>query len=837
MKRPLSRITITPITIQHEPFQDQVEIDSESKLALMAMRKIMHRSHSSSSKWMVCLIMYAYYASSVDASSSSFPGTLSSNSHSSDSSNPNNNNWWPVEESSSDWEWADDDERTTSDEDFGAELIRSNNVTTVNAAQASSQQSMNATKENKPLQTLEKLQQMLDETDYLTTGRSAASSATSTPANPAAAVIKQEKEELWTSKDRSKYKKQQKRTQKLETASVTKHPPPPAPPVSPEDVWQQQYPSQWYNNPHPPLAPPSSANTASVFELASEAETTEASETDGDGLGYTLPNLPVYMSDDEDEGENSSLEADDNEINTDINADTTKKGATSATLSSQQLLVSQQVPPPQYGMQPPPPHFQQQQQQWGHGSSSYPYPPPSLSQPQALAQHQQYYSLPPPPPAYYYPRPYVSRIDANRKPLPHYQSQYQRRIMSNVQTTSYDTSKLSTASETYNTVPSPVIASSIAESHVSLITSEHQHPLRTSLLSLTKLSACIVLTLVVSYSAISPSNGHMTMYEYNQKFYAILKLVGWTALPPLTLFWFGIVDVAEFNKDRQKSLVITDENDNDEDDRQKPNNHHKTTTSTLVNAFCNAFSFGYCLLFCLQVVGTTFIRLGIFFKWERSILNLTPDIPLVIIPWVLREHGYKPKRITLIVQDFVASCLLSPILEEYLKLILLQRSKLPKNFQWRAAPKNRKNRTPIAETIHGPNNTSKEVTNVNAYISNMLAVTLGIKLADSIRRVCMYTKPHHSAKTFYAICRGVFPVRELCGTATALGLARRDVLGQHIPIWKLLLPGCVIHGMANFRGMKVRSFGICVCFFLCFSYLRFYHMCSPFSSGIQQHRG
>jgi hypothetical protein len=103
------------------------------------------------------------------------------------------------------------------------------------------------------------------------------------------------------------------------------------------------------------------------------------------------------------------------------------------------------------------------------------------------------------------------------------------------------------------------------------------------------------------------------------------------------------------------------------------------------------------------------------------------------------------------------------------------------------------------------NETNKDVTNVNQYVSSMLAVSLGLKLADSIRRVCMYTKAKDEQKEFYAVFRGIFPIHELCGTVTALGLARRDVLGQQMPLWKLLLPAAIIHAMANFRGMKVRE--------------------------------
>lgn len=95
------------------------------------------------------------------------------------------------------------------------------------------------------------------------------------------------------------------------------------------------------------------------------------------------------------------------------------------------------------------------------------------------------------------------------------------------------------------------------------------------------------------------------------------------------------------------------------------------------------------------------------------------------------------------------------------------------------------------------------VTYINPYISGMLAVSLGLKWADAIRRVCMYTKTGDEHKGAYALLRGLFPVQELCGCMTALRLARRDVLGQTMPLWSILLPSVVVHGMANFRGMKV----------------------------------
>ena len=95
-----------------------------------------------------------------------------------------------------------------------------------------------------------------------------------------------------------------------------------------------------------------------------------------------------------------------------------------------------------------------------------------------------------------------------------------------------------------------------------------------------------------------------------------------------------------------------------------------------------------------------------------------------------------------------------------------------------------------------------DVVNANRYVTHMLAASVGLKLCDAVRRILMYTKPQHANKSFYALCRGIFPIHELCGTMTAIGLAKRSLLGVDMPLWKTLLPAVVVHGMANFRGMK-----------------------------------
>ena len=125
-----------------------------------------------------------------------------------------------------------------------------------------------------------------------------------------------------------------------------------------------------------------------------------------------------------------------------------------------------------------------------------------------------------------------------------------------------------------------------------------------------------------------------------------------------------------------------------------------------------------------------------------------------------------------------------------------------RNFKW-SIKKGKKGKKKITRELIPRARGEDEVTNINTYVTHMLAASLGIKLFDSIRRILMYTKSKDANKRFYAVCRGIFPVHELCGTMTSLELAKKYVLGIDIPLWRMLLPAVFIHGMANFRGMKV----------------------------------
>jgi hypothetical protein len=127
-----------------------------------------------------------------------------------------------------------------------------------------------------------------------------------------------------------------------------------------------------------------------------------------------------------------------------------------------------------------------------------------------------------------------------------------------------------------------------------------------------------------------------------------------------------------------------------------------------------------------------------------------------------------------------------------------------RNFNWvtKSSTKRKKKRRVAEPVTRNPG--EQDCVNANQHVTHMLAVSLGLKLSDVGRRILLYTKPQHANKSFYAFCRGVFPIHELCGVMTAVALAKRDILGMDIPWWKLLAPSIVVHGMAHFRGMKVR---------------------------------
>jgi hypothetical protein len=160
------------------------------------------------------------------------------------------------------------------------------------------------------------------------------------------------------------------------------------------------------------------------------------------------------------------------------------------------------------------------------------------------------------------------------------------------------------------------------------------------------LSVFGIVIALLCYSAVSPRT--LPAIEYNEKFYENLKIVSLMMIAPLLTF-----------------LMVFDPKEND--------------INKAVNAFYMAFTLGYGVTFLLQIVLTTVIRLGIFSWFEPDIFQLTPEVPTLVLPWVLRENRYRPKRITLFAADFATSCVASPIIEEYIKLKIVQWSvRLPR---------------------------------------------------------------------------------------------------------------------------------------------------------------
>eukprot|EP00804_Cyclotella_cryptica_P028940 CCRYP_012372-RA/>CCRYP_012372-RA protein AED:0.08 eAED:0.08 QI:290/1/1/1/0.8/0.5/6/3004/916 len=157
--------------------------------------------------------------------------------------------------------------------------------------------------------------------------------------------------------------------------------------------------------------------------------------------------------------------------------------------------------------------------------------------------------------------------------------------------------------------------------------------------SIQKLTFSTIGIALLSYCAVSPRS--LPFPEYNRLFLQNLFTVGLGVIPPLITL-----------------LCVYD---------GKYNN-----INTLIGTFHVSFTLGYALALILEIIVTTLLRLGVFLLWEPAIFGLTPEVPCVILPWVLREKQYRPKRITLFACDFGASCIASPIIEEYLKLKIVQ---------------------------------------------------------------------------------------------------------------------------------------------------------------------
>lgn len=441
-------------------------------------------------------------------------------------------------------------------------------------------------------------------------------------------------------------------------------------------------------------------------------------------------------------------------------------------------------------------------------------------------QQQQHYPIPPPPYYSHQSTPYNSSTDADTSPQnvhqpsyihsihPFHQSQqldqrvthgkesidnsnYQQRSSSSSinkapfkNTHSRNKSILST---TGSTVTTPATPTTVAPKNAKSTTIQHKTK-QISFDSLQKILYSFLGVSILSCCAISPRTADFIQFQ--GKFKENMWFVALVTIPPI-LFYF---------------LVLFD-------DREKG-----TDINSVLSTFYSAFTTGYLLSFLLEIFTTTLIRLAVFRISEPQAFDLVPQVPLPLLPWTLRENKYRPKRITIFAADFLTSCVASAIIEEYVKLKVMQWTgvTLPKNFvignnanltssaagkKGYTRIKKKRMMVPVCDTVPKEQQQQQQqhpqdVTSISPYVSHMAASSLGLKLADSIRRALMYTKPVDSHKVFYALCRGIFPIHELCGILTALQLAKRDVLGIYMPVFKIIFPAVFVHGMANFRGKK-----------------------------------
>lgn len=149
----------------------------------------------------------------------------------------------------------------------------------------------------------------------------------------------------------------------------------------------------------------------------------------------------------------------------------------------------------------------------------------------------------------------------------------------------------------------------------------------------------LVTVALVCYAAVSPRTLPLT--EYNLQFYENFRIVSMATIAPFV-----------------NMLAVFDAKEND--------------MNSVINTFFASFTLGYAAAFLTEIVSTTLVRLLIFRWLERDVFSLTPRVPVPILPWVLRESSYRPKRITLFAADFGTSCVAGPIIEEFIKLKVLQ---------------------------------------------------------------------------------------------------------------------------------------------------------------------
>ena len=139
---------------------------------------------------------------------------------------------------------------------------------------------------------------------------------------------------------------------------------------------------------------------------------------------------------------------------------------------------------------------------------------------------------------------------------------------------------------------------------------------------------------------------------------------------------------------------------------------------------------------------------------EPDVFAIRPKIPSIFLPWRLSEHHYHPRLSTLSAMSLLDTCVLSPVAEEYGKLLLLRM--FVRKQAKAQKPKTLENVPSKAGNILLVNSDSAERP-VRQYVVMMTAVTLGMKVADNLRRVLLYARADQRHKSFFAMARSFFP--------------------------------------------------------------------------------
>ncbi|KAH8098913.1 STAS domain containing protein [Aureococcus anophagefferens] len=321
-----------------------------------------------------------------------------------------------------------------------------------------------------------------------------------------------------------------------------------------------------------------------------------------------------------------------------------------------------------------------------------------------------------------------------------------------------------------------------------------------------RVGACVFACCVLAFFSVA-SPASRSNQEYNLAYKLTLQRVFASFAPPVVLF-----------------LLVFDA-------------RHATCIDA-AKAFFSAFGAGFVACVGAELLASTFI-------WNQALEALEPealrlvrgldDCPLRF-PTVLRDHRIPIQRRTQLLAELVVSCVAAPILEEAAKLWAARRARRSatprrprgaRSTGGGAAPRRtralRPQRRRLFALALAPAPPALEVEappptpHVHTYLTHCLASAIGFKMADATPRICLYNRPWHPQKMFFAVVRGALPIHELCAALTASRLARRDaavaerlrdpiaprrsrprVLG---PL-AVVLPAALLHASANFRGAK-----------------------------------